>query len=302
MERISLPLIYRVGGALTALLALRQDDNSRWDVSGRTQKARTQLSLTLDAYPNLRLCRPAITELFRYIDELKPQTVANNWRMGDPGIIPVQGGGFWPNEGAPMAMETPPTNSRGRFAEFVPLIEAMDIRQVLLSARKVETILLAELDAMTTYHASQKAIYETVDLVERGEHVLSVTAQRRLGEAILAEIRSSGRCLAFDNGTAAAFHSLRALELAMHAYYTVHVPSSQSTRLANWGEYLAKFKLLNNKPTERIVALIQAVKDHDRNPLMHPELTLSDDQALTVFEVCKAAILAIADELPDPSG
>jgi hypothetical protein len=47
-----------------------------------------------------------------------------------------------------------------------------------------------------------------------------------------------------------------------------------------------------------VLAFLQQIKDQDRNLIMHPEVVLQPDEALTLFEVTKGAILMMAEKLP----
>lgn len=181
-------------------------------------------------------------------------------------------------------------------------MERLDVARFLELAQKVETLITAEFQTLATYHATQKAIYSTPDLIERAEFILPEATRAKLPTNVLDEIRESGRCLAFDNSTAAGFHILRAVEATMHEYFivTCKVKPRPASRLSNWGEYLSKLGTQTDTATKRVVALLQQIKDHDRNPLMHPELILSQDEALTLFEISQGAVMAMAERLSAP--
>ena len=54
----------------------------------------------------------------------------------------------------------------------------------------------------------------------------------------------------------------------------------------------------NKSPdVEKVIAVLQQIKDQDRNLIMHPELVLSGDDAFTLFEVGQGAIIAMAARL-----
>ena len=84
----------------------------------------------------------------------------------------------------------------------------------------------------------------------------------------------------------------------MHQYYTkVCNQEVQCEPLENWGAYIAQFRKTNDSDTKRIGEMLQQVKDHDRNLIMHPEISLNEEEALTLFEVAKGAIFAMAEKL-----
>ena len=89
----------------------------------------------------------------------------------------------------------------------------------------------------------------------------------------------------------------------MDAYYlAVCKPKPKpSDRLPNWGAYLQELrKLSSDVGVQRAASILQELKEHDRNPIMHPELILNEDDALTLFEIAKSAIMAMAERLPKP--
>src|SRR5690606_4399422 len=124
----------------------------------------------------------------------------------------------------------------------------------------------AELQTLETYHVSEKSIYSTASLIEHAEHIFPPAFRERLPALALTEFNQSGRCLAFDNFTAAGFHAMRAVEAVMDAFYLAACkPVPKPTeRLPNWGAYIAELKKLETD-TEvlRAVSILQQLKDHD---------------------------------------
>jgi hypothetical protein len=50
-------------------------------------------------------------------------------------------------------------------------------------------------------------------------------------------------------------------------------------------------------PNPKTVSMLDRVRELNRNPMMHPEDNLGEDEALLLFDLCKAAIIAMAMEL-----
>lgn len=112
------------------------------------------------------------------------------------------------------------------------------------------------------------------------------------------EVRQSGMCLAFDCATASAFHMMRATESVMHDYYIVCCKPTSKQKLGNWGAYIKELAKLQDTEVQEVVALLQQIKDRHRNLIMHPEITLTPDEAFTLFEIGQSAIIAMANRLP----
>jgi hypothetical protein len=110
-----------------------------------------------------------------------------------------------------------------------------------------------------------------------------------------AEIDEAGKCLVFERATAAGFHILRAVELALIAYLNA-IPGFTMPPLnrQNWGEYIAQLK--KNSADKGLVDHIQNLKDNHRNPLMHPQDTLTMPEAVSLFGVCQGSIETIISD------
>ncbi len=176
----------------------------------------------------------------------------------------------------------------------------MKFREVISKAKEFETILSAELQTLITYHPSQKGIYSTADLVERAENIFPEPILSKLDTKVVSDIRESGKCLAFGNDTACAFHMMRATESVLHKYY-VYMCNPQpipKKRLENWGAYIKELNGCPKTEVKEVLAILQQIKDQHRNLIMHPEVFLSPEDSFTLFEIAQAAIIAMASSLP----
>jgi hypothetical protein len=122
----------------------------------------------------------------------------------------------------------------------------------------------------------------------------------KIGQNVIDELRQSGRCLAFDVPTASGFHILRATEIVLHEYYMNVCKPKDPKRLENWGAYIAELKKSGDPNVKETIAILQQIKDNDRNLIMHPERILSSDDAFTLFEIAKGAIMAMSVKLTSP--
>ena len=64
----------------------------------------------------------------------------------------------------------------------------------------------------------------------------------------------------------------------------------------NIGDYLKELDKLN-KGDARIKAALRDIKDLHRNPLIHPEHNLTNDQALALLGSVQGAIISMLDEI-----
>jgi len=264
MEKINLPFFYQCGAQLNPLTKLTVNVNDRIPIYMASFPAHSYVYTLLDAFPVLTVCRSTGAELIKAILEMQKwvkDTPAEKLRELDSSVDPLFG-------------------------------------DVVDKARQFETIVIAELQTLATYHVTQKGAYSTPDLIDRAEVTLPQSIQDKIPENVRDEIRECGRCLAFDNPTASGFHIIRAVEGIMHLYYLTVCKPTKQDRLESWGAYIAELRKLNDPIVKETIAILQQIKDNDRNLIMHPELTLSPDDAFTLFEIAKGAIMAMARSLP----
>lgn len=268
MEKISLPFFYQLGAQLNPLTKFTPDAKNRANIwfASYPAHAHTYSLLTSSAFATLTVCRSISVEFINAILEVQ------KWMS-----------------------KTPPD----KWAEVNPSVD-IKFANVVNKAKEFETVLTAELQTLATYHVTQKGIYSTTDLIERADNLLPAPVSSKIGEGVKEEIRQSGRCLAFDSGTACAFHIMRATEAVMHEYYIAMCKPKSLEKLENWGAYIAEFQKSPKAEVKEVVAILQQIKDQHRNLIMHPEIILTPDEAFTLFEIAHSAIIAMADKLPTP--
>lgn len=272
MERINLPLFYQLGSQLHPLVEFTAEPTNRRGILQVSIRLRASLHRLLASFPALTVCRASGMALIDAIDATTKwleTATAETWQEPDKSV------------------------------DF-------KFQQVIDTAKEFEVILSAELQTLATYHPEQKGIYSTPQLIEEAENILPSAVLEKMGSNVVEEIQQSGRCLAFDNSTASGFHILRATEAVLHQYYISVCKPKSKTKLDNWGAYIGALHKLSGNTTvkqdvrddvSKVIALLQQIKDQDRNLIMHPEIVLTPDEAFTLFEIGKGAIIAMADKL-----
>jgi hypothetical protein len=99
--------------------------------------------------------------------------------------------------------------------------------------------------------------------------------------------------LAFDLPTATGFHMLRATEAVLIEYKTAAGVKKSKTR--NWNKYIQDLKAAG--ADQKIVAILDQIRDLHRNPLMHPEVVLTMPEASAIFGICQSAITIMAQDM-----
>ncbi len=160
-------------------------------------------------------------------------------------------------------------------------------------ANTLQTVLKEEIASLHTYFVSSKTDFNTRSLVESADDGFTDFIRSILNYDIKLEWNQAGKCLAFELSTASGFHCLRAVELSILLYYEnitgKKMPVPDNKR--NWGEYIKQLK--DAGASEKITSILSQIKDLHRNPLMHPEDTLSLDEAIILYNLCKCFISSL---------
>jgi hypothetical protein len=64
-----------------------------------------------------------------------------------------------------------------------------------------------------------------------------------------------------------------------------------AARSRNWGAYIRD--LNNHGADTKVTAYLSHIKDFYRNPIVHPEVTLTSEQALSLFSAAVSAIVQL---------
>lgn len=268
MIKINLPWFYVLGTKLNPLTKLSGFDVSkRLEIIMTSWGVKESVSFLLTSFPDLTVCRSTGTQLIAAID------VVNDWVGSLAGDI-------------------------NRMNASDPYINTK-FQNVIDAAKRFEVVLSEELQMLATYCVTKKGIYSIDDLINRAEKAFPPSFLEKLDADIIKEIQQSGRCLAFDNFTASGFHVLRATERVLHQYYLAICNPAKKESLDSWAIYIKELNKNTDSDNQKVVALLQQIKDNDRNLIMHPEIVLSDDDSFRLFEICKSTIMAMADKLPD---
>lgn len=97
--------------------------------------------------------------------------------------------------------------------------------------------------------------------------------------------------------TAAGFHLLRAFETVVLAYRAHVIPNDVAPSNRTLGAYIRDMEETKGGDP-KILSTLRQIKDLRRNTLLHPEDTLTIDEAIRLLGIVASAIGAMLDELP----
>jgi len=132
-------------------------------------------------------------------------------------------------------------------------------------------------------------------LIDRADNAFEDSIRKRLSAQCLEDIRAAGKCIAFELGTAAGFHSYRALE-ATALHYVTRLGKTFTDKdkrdLFVYLEFIEK-----NGGDKDVVQVSQQIRSKKRNPLMHPTDNLSPDEGIDAFQISTSAISELVRDM-----
>lgn len=151
-----------------------------------------------------------------------------------------------------------------------------------------EKKLAHETDHFDVFYIPPRGTHNTIRLIEDADENLSEDVRHRLTQDTIDNLQQAGRCLALNAPTASAFHMFRATETLIRAYHLELTSKTLPIKARNWGAYIRD--LNNNGADPQVTGYLQHIKDYYRNPIMHPDATLTPDDALSLFGASLSAI------------
>jgi hypothetical protein len=161
------------------------------------------------------------------------------------------------------------------------------------AVQRFDTALALELGRAPIFYVSPKGISDVRVLITDAATIYE-GYKDRLPKRAIDDTREAGRCLAFALPTAAGFHIARATETVMLKHMEVfHCPALKNSN-RNWGQYTRLLRESGANP--KVVHHLEQIRELHRNPLIHPEVTLTLAEALSLWALCTSVIQAmIAD-------
>lgn len=181
-------------------------------------------------------------------------------------------------------------------ADQTRLLDFFDVYSVLTALDQFETVVRAELHATDAYFVSKKGGYDTIDLITQAEVLFPDDLPAKAPEAV-RDIQEAGRCIAYELGTAAGFHILRANEAVLLRYWDLVTGGAARPKNRNLGSYIKKMEDMK-VGDGKIIATLRQIKDLHRNTLFHPEDVLTVDEAINLLGIIRSVMAAMLKKMP----
>jgi hypothetical protein len=168
--------------------------------------------------------------------------------------------------------------------------------QIKEEYRQLKIVLAADLSVVNSYFVTQKGGFDTVSLLASGENLFPPGLSAKVPEAIF-DCREAGKSLAYELSTACGFHVFRALEAVLRKYYVQVSGGKAPPKVRNIGVYLNAMKIAN-VGDEKIRFALKQLTDLYRNPIIHPEAVLTQEEAIGIFGLARSSISGMLAVLP----
>jgi hypothetical protein len=170
-------------------------------------------------------------------------------------------------------------------------ISGADVWDVYWQARTLETLLHGELAVQSVYHFGPKRAFDTNLLIDKATALFSQEVQSLFSPDESYNIEQAGKCIAFEMPAAAGFHLIRAAESVIRRYYAAIVGIMPPVKNRNWSAYVRVLRTHGGEP--KILQAIEEIKDIHWNPVLHPEVQLSLEEAMSLVGIVERVISAI---------
>src|SRR5208282_5017261 len=168
----------------------------------------------------------------------------------------------------------------------------------------VEQDLATELNALPVYFATKKRAYDRDILLNAGEQLLDAADLSYLSNLTREDIRDATACLMFDRFTASGFHAARAVEGVARLFYQMVTGKWPTRDATETGQDLNLWGLIGGlqnalKPFPKadratlVVNTLDRMRVIYRNPIMHPDVRLAENDAVQLVGLMVDAISQI---------
>lgn len=164
------------------------------------------------------------------------------------------------------------------------LLSAIEINELKEITKDIRNILFAESSGAYAYIVTDKRIAAR-KLMEEVHSLMSPGVFASIPDIAKFDFSQSGRCIAFELPTSAAFHLLRGTEAVLKQLYYKKVKRNRIKPLT-WGGMTNDLKTKSNPPPADLIANLDNIRVTYRNPTQHPEKIYDIEEVQDLFSLC----------------
>lgn len=151
--------------------------------------------------------------------------------------------------------------------------------------RIIEAIVFSEATTKKIYVIPQRR-YNEKYLLDEPHKLLKENVFDKFTDICKFDFTAASRCLSLGEGTACAFHILRATEDTLKAVY-FHFKKTNRLDKPMWGPMTNQLRSKREpKPDNTILDTLDVIRNSYRNPTQHPQVTYDIDSAQDLFGLC----------------
>ena len=150
---------------------------------------------------------------------------------------------------------------------------------------RLEAVVFAE--GMTkNIYAMPVRRYTAEYLLKNPAKLLGPGTFASLSDLAKYDFSASCRCIMYGEGTAAAFHIIRATEDTLKQYYHFYKKRDRNPK-PMWGTMISELRAKkSNKPSSDLLLALDHMRSRYRNPTQHPEMRYDIEAAQDLFGSC----------------
>ena len=158
-------------------------------------------------------------------------------------------------------------------------------------------VFLAELNILPSFLVIEKEGYDVNILIDNGWKLFPPLTLGKCPEARW-DMNEAGKALAFELATACGFHVFRVIEAVLKRYWD-HVSGGKARpNLETIGNYVKELEK-HNLGEKKIWETLRQLANLHRNPLIHPEVILTVEEAIETLGIARSAIGAMLRVMPE---
>lgn len=166
-------------------------------------------------------------------------------------------------------------------------------------AEQFRLVFVSEISTLPVFIVQPKDNYDVTLLIERGSGLFPANMIAKVPESAF-DAAEAGRALAFQLPTACGFHTFRAVESVLRRYWDTASGGKTRPEPQTIGKFAADMDAQKIGEVKVLEALKQLAKLH-RNPCIHPDVVLTDEEAIGILGMSRSVIAAMLSFLPDAS-
>lgn len=172
-----------------------------------------------------------------------------------------------------------------------------DVWSIKNKSNEFKLVFMAELGVLPSFVVTRKEGFDTTILIDSGERLFPKSLLEKAPETSI-DASEAGKALAFELATSCGFHCFRVVEAVVRRYWDEVSGGATRPKPETLGAISAAMSERRIGDDKIIESIRQMMRLH-RNPLIHPEVILSIEEAIGLIGISRSVVGAMLAALPD---